>query len=145
MSPAPARRQPSAAMIAAPTNPREPAMIPTRPHCPLCVSKFRRGRVGRRFSGVATTALSPQLRCHVWQGNELAESEARVISRGYAALNRLLPGQGWSAGGLTELLIEHCMVGEMRLPAHALCHLTTHAERHVMLVWRLHISHMPQH
>ncbi|MFL9895047.1 translesion DNA synthesis-associated protein ImuA [Paraburkholderia sp. RL17-383-BIF-A] len=83
---------------------------------------------------LATTALSSQLRRQVWQGNELAEADSRVISSGYAALDRLLPGQGWSAGGLTELLIEHGGVGEVRLLSHALCHLTKQAERHVMLV-----------
>ncbi|SIT47201.1 conserved hypothetical protein [Paraburkholderia ribeironis] len=83
---------------------------------------------------LATTALSSQLRRQVWQGNELAESDSRVISSGYAALDRLLPGQGWSAGGLTELLIEHGGVGEVRLLAHALRQLTRQAERHVMLV-----------
>ena len=83
---------------------------------------------------LATTTLSSQLRRQVWQGNELAESDPRVIPSGYAALDRLLPGQGWSAGGLTELLIEHCGVGEIRLLAHAIRHLTTQTERHVMLV-----------
>jgi protein ImuA len=83
---------------------------------------------------LATTALSSQLRRQVWQGNELAESDSRVISSGYAALDRLLPGQGWTAGGLTELLIEHGGVGEVRLLAHALRQLTSQAERHVMLV-----------
>ncbi|QQC65125.1 translesion DNA synthesis-associated protein ImuA [Paraburkholderia ginsengisoli] len=83
---------------------------------------------------LATTTLSSQLRRQVWQGNELAESDSRVIPSGYAALDRLLPGQGWSAGGLTELLIEHCGVGEVRLLAHALRQLTTQAARHVMFV-----------
>ncbi|WP_106311963.1 translesion DNA synthesis-associated protein ImuA [Paraburkholderia sp. BL18I3N2] len=83
---------------------------------------------------LATSALSSQLRRQVWQGNELAEADSRVISSGFAALDCLLPGQGWSAGGLTELLIEHGGVGEVRLLAHALCHLTKHAKRHVMLV-----------
>src|SRR3984885_11790344 len=83
---------------------------------------------------LATTALSSRLRRQVWQGNELAEADSRVISSGYAALDQLLPGQGWSAGGLTELLIEHGGVGELRLLARALRHLTTQAERHIMLV-----------
>lgn len=83
---------------------------------------------------LATTTLSSQLRRQVWQGNELAESDSRVIPSGYAALDRLLPGQGWSAGGLTELLIEHCGVGEVRLLAHALRQLTTQTARHVMFV-----------
>jgi protein ImuA len=83
---------------------------------------------------LATTTLSSQLRRQVWRGNEIAEAESRVISSGYAALDQQLPGQGWSAGCLTELLIEHCGVGEVRLLAHALCHLTKQAGRHVMLV-----------
>ncbi|ASW00503.1 translesion DNA synthesis-associated protein ImuA [Paraburkholderia aromaticivorans] len=83
---------------------------------------------------LATTALSAQLRRQVWKGNELAGADLRVVSSGYAALDQLLPGQGWSAGGLTELLIEHGGVGEVRLLSHALCHLTKQAERHVMLV-----------
>ncbi|RKF39133.1 translesion DNA synthesis-associated protein ImuA [Paraburkholderia fungorum] len=83
---------------------------------------------------LAATALSSQLRRQVWQGNELAEADSRVISSGYAALDQLLPGQGWSAGGLTELLIEHGGVGELRLLARALQHLTAQTERHVMFV-----------
>ncbi|HYS63573.1 MAG TPA: translesion DNA synthesis-associated protein ImuA [Paraburkholderia sp.] len=83
---------------------------------------------------LVTTALSSKLRRQVWQGNELAEADSRGVSSGYAALDQLLPAQGWSAGGLTELLIEHGGVGEVRLLAHALRHLTVQAERHVMLV-----------
>jgi protein ImuA len=83
---------------------------------------------------LATNSLSSHLRRQVWQGNELAEAGSRVISSGYAALDQLLPGQGWPAGGLTELLIEHGGVGEVRLLAQALRHLTVQAEQHVMLV-----------
>jgi protein ImuA len=83
---------------------------------------------------LATTALPSQLRRQVWQGNELAEADSHVISSGYTALDHLLPGQGWSAGGLTELLIEHAGVGEVRLLACALRHLTKQSGRHVMLV-----------
>jgi hypothetical protein len=82
---------------------------------------------------LATTALSSQLRRQVWQGNELAEADSRVISSGYAALDQLLPGQGWSAGGLTELLIEHEESANCACWP-ALRHLTAQAERHVMLV-----------
>ncbi|MGF6770945.1 protein ImuA [Paraburkholderia sp. GAS199] len=83
---------------------------------------------------LATTTLSSQLRRQVWQGNELAGSDARVIPTGYAELDQSLPGRGWSAGGLTELLIEHEGVGEVRLLAHTLRHLTAQTGRHVMLV-----------
>jgi protein ImuA len=83
---------------------------------------------------LATTTLTPQLRRQVWQGSEVADAEPHAISSGYSALDQLLPGQGWPAGNLTELLIEHGGVGEVRLLAHALCHLTNQAGRHVMLV-----------
>ncbi|WP_345813563.1 translesion DNA synthesis-associated protein ImuA [Paraburkholderia sp. PREW-6R] len=83
---------------------------------------------------LATTSLSSQLRRQVWQGNELAGADARVISSGYAALDQLLPGQGWSMGALTELLVEHGGIGEVRLLARALCHLTRQTGRHVMFV-----------
>lgn len=83
---------------------------------------------------LATTALSSQLRRQVWQGDELASTDSRVISSGYAALDQLLPGQGWSAGGLTELLVEHGGVGEVRLLAHTLQQLTRQSGRHVIFV-----------
>jgi protein ImuA len=83
---------------------------------------------------LATTTLSSQLRGQVWQGNEVAESDSRVISSGYSMLDQLLPRQGWSAGCLTELLTEYAGVGEVRLLAHALRHLTKQAERYVMFV-----------
>ncbi|HEX7936850.1 MAG TPA: translesion DNA synthesis-associated protein ImuA [Paraburkholderia sp.] len=83
---------------------------------------------------LATTPLLSQLRRNMWQGNELAEGESRVVPSGYVALDHVLPGQGWPAGSVTELLVEHCGVGEMRLLANALRHLTKQAGRHVMLV-----------
>jgi protein ImuA len=81
-----------------------------------------------------TTTLPSQLRRQVWQGDELAEADSRVITSGYMALDHALPGQGWSVGALTELLVDHGGVGEMRLLAHTLRQLTTQAGRHVMLV-----------
>lgn len=83
---------------------------------------------------LATTALSSQLSRQIWQGNELAAADSRVISSGYAELDQLLPGQGWSAGGLTELLIEQGGVGEVRLLSHALNQLTRQTRRHVLFV-----------
>ena len=42
---------------------------------------------------LATTTLSSQLRRQVWQGNELAEADSRVIPSGYAALDRCCRGK----------------------------------------------------
>jgi protein ImuA len=81
-----------------------------------------------------TTELPSQLRRQLWQGNELAESGSRVVSSGHHALDQSLPGQGWSAGGLTELLVDHGGIGEIRLLAFTLSHLTKQAQRHVMFV-----------
>lgn len=83
---------------------------------------------------LVTTVMSAQLRRQVWQGDELADADLRVVPSGHAALDRALHGCGWSAGGLTELLVEHGGVGEMRLLAHALGQLTAQAGRHIMLV-----------
>lgn len=83
---------------------------------------------------LATTTMSAQLRRQMWQGDELAEVDSRVVPSGHAALDQALPGQGWSAGGLTELLVEHDGIGEMRLLAHVLKQLTVQAGRHIMLV-----------
>jgi protein ImuA len=83
---------------------------------------------------LAATALSSRLRRQVWQGDQLAEPDARAISSGYVVLDRLLPGQGWPTGALTELLVEYGGVGEMRLLAHVLQGLTVQAGRSVMLV-----------
>ncbi|WMY07072.1 translesion DNA synthesis-associated protein ImuA [Paraburkholderia phenoliruptrix] len=83
---------------------------------------------------LVTTPLSSQLRRQMWQGNELAEVDTRVVPSGYTALDQVLPGKGWPAGSLTELLVEHWGAGELRLLARALCHLTKQAGRHVMLV-----------
>ncbi|CAH2781093.1 MAG: Cell division inhibitor SulA, putative [uncultured Paraburkholderia sp.] len=70
----------------------------------------------------------------MWQGKELAEVDTRVVPSGYTALDQVLPGKGWPASSLTELLVEHWGAGELRLLARALCHLTKQAGRHVMLV-----------
>ncbi|HEY4295182.1 MAG TPA: translesion DNA synthesis-associated protein ImuA [Paraburkholderia sp.] len=86
-----------------------------------------------------TTTLPPRLQSQIWQGNQLAHAGASAVSSGYPDLDALLPGAGWPAGSLTELLVEHGGVGEMRLLAPALKALTARANprssgRHVLLV-----------
>ncbi len=56
----------------------------------------------------------------VWLGHQLGRQAHRAIPTGWAALDRQLPGGGWPRQALTELLLKHPGVGEMRLLATAL-------------------------
>lgn len=47
------------------------------------------------------------------------------VPSGYAALDAALPGRGWPAGALTELLPRHAGIGELRLLGAALASLST--------------------
>jgi cell division inhibitor SulA len=50
----------------------------------------------------------------LWQGDRLARA-ADAVASGYAALDRELPGGGWPQASLTELLLDHEGIGELRL------------------------------
>ena len=88
------------------------------------------------------TTLPARLQSRIWQGDQLAHVGAAAVSSGHPDLDALLPGAGWPAGSLTELLVEHGGVGEMRLLAPALKALTARSSarsgagtaRHVLLV-----------
>lgn len=62
----------------------------------------------------AAAKPSPPAIPGLWRGRDLAR-ERPGIATGFAALDRELPGGGWPAGALTELLHAHAGVGEMRL------------------------------
>jgi protein ImuA len=47
-------------------------------------------------------------------------TQQAVLASGHAALDAQLPGGGWPVGALTELLLPHPGVGELRLLAPAL-------------------------
>ncbi|WP_322106668.1 translesion DNA synthesis-associated protein ImuA [Paraburkholderia sp. J41] len=78
--------------------------------------------------------LPPGLQSRVWQGDQLAYASERSVPSGHAALDAQLPGAGWPTGSLTELLVEHGGIGEMRLVAPALRALTAQSGRHAILV-----------
>ncbi|ABO55012.1 translesion DNA synthesis-associated protein ImuA [Burkholderia vietnamiensis] len=56
----------------------------------------------------------------VWRGNQLARWSRRTAETGFAALSAELPGGGWPLGSLTELMVEHPGIGEVRLLRPAL-------------------------
>lgn len=96
-------------------------------------------------AAIHATTLPLRLQSRIWQGDQLAHAGARAVPSGYPDLDALLPGAGWPAGSLTELLVEHGGIGEMRLLAPALKALTARSAqsasrsgpqsgRHVLLV-----------
>lgn len=60
----------------------------------------------------------------VWRAGELSRAELPVIPSGFAALDAELPGGGWPAGVLAELLPEHAGIGEVRALGPALARLS---------------------
>ena len=60
----------------------------------------------------------------VWRGHNQAHA-AEVLASGYEALDRHLPGGGWPQGALTEILVDHYGIGELRLLMPALAALST--------------------
>ena len=56
----------------------------------------------------------------VWRASQIGGAPRRTVSSGFAALDAQLPGGGWPHGVLTELLLPHPGVGELRLLAPAL-------------------------
>ena len=64
-----------------------------------------------------------QLHPALWRAHQLGRPQGAqpgVLASGHAALDAELPGGGWPAGTLTELLLPHPGVGELRLLAPAL-------------------------
>lgn len=73
-----------------------------------------------------------QLHPALWRAHQLGRQRAAVAPSGFATLDAELPGGGWPHQALTELLLPHPGVGEMRLLAPALAHIAGGA-RCVML------------
>lgn len=81
----------------------------------------------------SVASVSPQdLHPAVWRASQLGGGCAAVLPSGHAALDAELPGGGWPCRTLTELLLPHPGVGELRLLAPLLARLAG-AGRPVML------------
>jgi len=76
------------------------------------------------------TALE-ELHPSIWRASQLARGSSRCIDNGHQVLAGQLPGGGWPAGELTELLVSQPGIGELRLVAPAM---TAVAKRGIMLV-----------
>lgn len=62
----------------------------------------------------------------LWRGStrQSSASDAQDIPTGYPSITENLPGNGWPAGALTEIVSDGVGVGELRLVMPALAHLT---------------------
>jgi protein ImuA len=76
----------------------------------------------------APETLHPAL----WLGHQLGRSGSQGVASGFAALDAELPGRGWPRRALSELLLPHPGIGEIRLLAPALV-ATQRAGRLVMI------------
>ena len=75
----------------------------------------------------------------LWRANQLSSSSKAVTASGFSALDGELPGGGWPHRVLTELLLPHPGLGELRLLVPALARIAgasdgpQHVGRSVML------------
>ncbi len=90
----------------------------------------------RRVPGAAGppgAALAPEtLHPDLWRGHQFGRLAEHGVPSGFALLDAQLPGGGWPRRALTELLLPHPGVGEIRLLSHCL-RATQHSGRPVML------------
>src|SRR5256885_16592883 len=60
----------------------------------------------------------------IWRGQVLSRAGAPTLPCGFPGLDAELPGGGWPAGALTEILPAHEGIGELRLLGPALAGLS---------------------
>ncbi len=68
----------------------------------------------------------------IWRGDSLSRAGTPAVPSGFPELDAELPGGGWPAGTLTEVLPAHEGIGELRLLGPALAGLS---RRGLRLVW----------
>lgn len=78
----------------------------------------------------------------VWRGTDLGEAVVRACGTGWSELDRELPGGGWPARSLTEILSPQPSLLEFRLGGGALRHATA-AGKQVVLVGAPKRPHAP--
>lgn len=98
---------------------------------------FRPPPVGAPIAGklaAARPALQAPELLHpaLWRAHQIGRAHDAALPTGFATLDAELPGGGWPRRVLTELLLPHPGVGEMRLLAPALAAVAL-AQRSVML------------
>ena len=69
----------------------------------------------------------------IWLHDQIGAPRSKAISSGYRALDQQLPHGGWPPSVLTELLLAHPDIGELRLLASTLTHITQTGKTVVVL------------
>jgi protein ImuA len=91
------------------------AALPPPPSLPLSAA------AKRQRPDTAVVRRTPEtLHPDLWLGHQLGRTGAQTLASGFARLDAELPDGGWPRGALSELLLAHPGVGEMRLLAPAL-------------------------
>ena len=67
------------------------------------------------MSAVCFPEIPERLRSALWRGDQMERSVDPAFPSGFALLDAQLPGGGWPRRVLTELLLPHPGVGEIRL------------------------------
>src|SRR5512139_527566 len=85
-----------------------------------------RGSPPRAADAPAASALPDPARMHpsLWFAHQLGRHDGSTLSTGFVALDAELPGGGWPARALTELLLPQDGIGELRLLAPVLAAVT---------------------
>ncbi len=72
--------------------------------------------------GLPSAAVAPEtLHPDLWRGHQFGRHAEHGLPSGFALLDAQLPGGGWPRRALTELLLPHPGVGEIRLLSPCLC------------------------
>lgn len=93
-------------------------------------------------SAPAATTPAPAWPTGVWSADQLDRAVGRTWSSGFAPLDAVLPGGGWPAHALTEILGAPDAGAEWRLLAPVLARLA-HEGRELLLVGPPHTPHLP--
>lgn len=92
------------------------------------------GAEGRqRAAGVLQQLQELSGRYRLWRGHQIGRAAGTVVPTGFDKLDAVLPGGGWPAGELTELVGGTCLAAEHRLLAPALARYTQ-SGGHLVLV-----------
>lgn len=84
------------------------------------------------MAGMSLSFAALLERPDLWRGDSLSRAAAPALSTGFPDLDAALPGGGWPAGALTEILPAHEGIGELRLLGAALAALS---RRGLRLAW----------
>lgn len=72
------------------------------------------------FASPPPQPLPESLHPALWYGHQLGQASVAAVASGFETLDAQLPGLGWPRRALTELLLPHPGIGEIRLLAPSL-------------------------